>query len=86
MIMTIILDIVWNSFQGYIHSPALTAKVSLHAPIQYPPTPRTANFNYYKSAIDGEIAVANPYSWLETDSAERDSWVDGDQLAYSLAI
>jgi hypothetical protein len=81
-----ILEVVWKTFQVYFQSPPLTTGISLCGPIQYPPTQRVADIGYYKSAVHGQIAVANPYSWLESDSTERDAWVDGEWLALSLSV
>ena len=45
-------------------------------PNNYPPTLRSDRVDIYKSAIQGEVKVPDPYNWFEEHSEERDRWLD----------
>ena len=41
----------------------------------YPPTPRRDRIDVYKSAVNGEVPVSDPYQWLENNTDEVNEWI-----------
>jgi prolyl oligopeptidase len=64
---------------GAIQSaPAFAIVQEAAAPLSYPETATVDHVDTYRSATRGEVAVADPYRWLETDvrvSDEVAAWV-----------
>jgi len=48
-------------------------------PNKYPPTRRSDHVDVYKSEAKGQVQVADPYQWLEKNSAETDEWVTAQE-------
>jgi hypothetical protein len=48
-------------------------------PNRYPPTRRSEHVDVYQSASRGEVAVPDPYQWLETNSDEADKWISAQE-------
>lgn len=48
-------------------------------PNRYPSTRRSEHVDIYQSASRGEVAVPDPYQWLETDSDETDKWTSAQE-------
>jgi prolyl oligopeptidase len=44
-------------------------------PGNYPPTRRSDHVDVYKSAANGQVAVPDPYCWLEKRTDEVEKWV-----------
>jgi len=43
-------------------------------PNNYPPARRSDHVDEYKSSSKGIVKVADPYQWLEKNTAETDEW------------
>jgi prolyl oligopeptidase len=59
-------------------SPAFAIVQEAAAPLSYPQTATVDHVDTYRSATRGEVAVADPYRWLETDvrvSEDVAAWV-----------
>ncbi|KAJ3506736.1 hypothetical protein NLJ89_g6702 [Agrocybe chaxingu] len=48
-------------------------------PDQYPKARRSDHVDRYKSARRGDVAVPDPYSWLENDTDETDKWTTAQE-------
>lgn len=53
-------------------------------PHRYPITRRSEHVDVYKSAINGEVSVRDPYGWLEHSTSETEEWANG-QVAFTRA-
>ena len=48
-------------------------------PNKYPPARRSDHVDEYKSETKGCVQVADPYQWLEKNTAETDEWVTAQE-------
>jgi len=48
-------------------------------PNMYPPARRSDHVDVYKSEAKGQVKVADPYQWLEKNSAETNEWITAQE-------
>ena len=56
------------------------APITSWTPGNYPPTRRSDHVDIYQSAANGQVAVPDPYCWLETRTDEAKKWVTTQRL------
>ena len=54
----------------------LRTSIRMSSTLSYPQARRSGHIDVYKSEQKGSVSVPDPYNWLETYSAETESWID----------
>jgi prolyl oligopeptidase len=63
---------------------SIPAKSNPWTPGRYPVARRSDHIDVYQSAAKGKVQVHDPYQWLETNSDETKTWIQGGYHAILL--
>jgi hypothetical protein len=73
--------LIASAHLGFQPVPKLSSQHMSSAlwPRPYPATRRSDHVDVYESAKEGKVRIADPYEWLEHDSAETAEWITAQE-------